>query len=64
MSLAKNFPFLPRENSKAQFRADFFNLFNNVPLNNPTTAFSSVAFGKITSAGAARQVQLALRLDF
>ena len=64
MSLAKNFPFLPRENSRVQFRADFFNLFNNVPLNNPTTANSSPVFGKITSAGIAREVQLALRLVF
>ena len=64
MSLAKNFPFLPRKNSKVQFRADFFNLFNNVPLNNPTIANSSPVFGKITSAGIARQVQLALRVEF
>jgi hypothetical protein len=64
VSVAKNFPFLPRENSKVQFRADFFNLFNNVPLNNPTIANSSPVFGKIISAGIAREVQLALRLDF
>jgi len=65
MSLVKNFPLLPRENSRVQFRADFFNLFNNVPLNNPTNTNSSgTVFGKITSAGIARQVQLALRVDF
>jgi Carboxypeptidase regulatory-like domain/TonB dependent receptor len=65
MSFAKNFPFLPREkNSRVQFRADFFNLFNNVPLNNPTTANASPVFGKITSAGTAREVQLALRFVF
>ena len=64
ISLAKNFPFLPREISKIQFRADIFNLFNRVPFNNPTTSLASSVFGKITSAGAARQVQLALRLDF
>jgi hypothetical protein len=64
MSLVKNFPLLPRENSKLQFRADFFNLFNNVNFNSPTTSSSSSAFGKITSAQNARQVQVALRLTF
>jgi hypothetical protein len=64
MSAVKNFPFLPHETSRVQFRADFFNLFNNVPLNNPTIANSSPVFGKITSAGIAREVQLALRLEF
>jgi len=65
MSAAKNFPFLPREkNSQIQFRADIFNLFNRVPFNNPTTSLASSVFGKITSAGNARQIQLALRLSF
>ncbi len=64
MSLVKNFPFLKLEGSKIQFRADIFNLFNNVPFNNPTSSSSSAVFGKITSAGNARQVQLALRLSF
>ena len=64
MSLVKNFPLLPRENSKLQFRADFFNLFNNVNFNSPTTSSSSSVFGKITSAQNARQVQLALRVSF
>lgn len=65
MSAVKNFPLLSRENSKVQFRADIFNLFNRAPFNNPATSFSAPStFGKITSAGPARQVQLALRLDF
>ncbi|GAC1416586.1 MAG: hypothetical protein NVSMB62_06410 [Acidobacteriaceae bacterium] len=64
MSIVKNFPLLPRESSKIQFRADIFNLFNRAPFNNPTTSLSSSLFGKITSAGPARQIQLALRLDF
>jgi len=63
MSAVKNFP-LPRENAKVQFRADFFNLFNHAPFNNPTTSLSSSTFGKITSAGNPRQIQLALRLNF
>jgi hypothetical protein len=64
MSLVKNFPLLRRESSKVQFRADFFNLFNNVNFNNPTTSLASSVFGKISSAQNARQIQLALRLDF
>ena len=64
MSLVKNFPLLPRENSKLQFRADFFNLFNNVNFNSPTTSSSSSVFGRITSAQNARQVQVALRMSF
>ena len=64
MSAVKNFPFLPRENSRVQFRADVFNLFNRTPFNNPTASSVSSAFGRITSAGNARQVQLALRVEF
>ncbi len=64
LSAVKNFPFLKRENSRVQFRADVFNLFNRVPFNNPTSSNSSSVFGRITSAGNARQVQLALRFAF
>jgi len=64
MSAVKNFPFSRREKSKIQFRADFFNLFNRVPFNNPITSNVSSAFGRITNAGNAREFQLALRLDF
>jgi hypothetical protein len=35
-----------------------------VNLNNPNGSRNSVNFGRITSAGAPRVVQLALRLDF
>ena len=65
ISAVKNFPLLSRENSRVQFRADIFNLFNRAPLNNPATSLaSSATFGKITSAGNSRQIQLALRFDF
>jgi hypothetical protein len=64
ISVVKNFPLLPRENSRVQFRADIFDLFNRAPFNNPTTTLSSSLFGKITSAGNSRQLQLALRLNF
>ncbi len=64
MSLAKNFPFLHRAESKVQFRADFFNLFNNVNFNAPNTSLSSSQFTRVTSSQNARQIQLALRLSF
>jgi hypothetical protein len=64
LSAVKNFPLLKRENSRVQFRADMFNVFNRAPLNNPITSLASSTFGKITSAGNSRQVQLALRFDF
>jgi hypothetical protein len=64
MSLVKNFPLLPRQNSRMQLRADFFNLFNNVNFDTPTYSSSSSAFGKVTSAENAREIQVALRLDF
>jgi hypothetical protein len=65
ISAVKNFPLLKRENSRVQFRADIFNVFNRAPLNNPGTSYSNLAtFGKITTAGNSRQIQLALRMDF
>jgi hypothetical protein len=63
-SLVKNFPFLKREGSNIQFRADVFNLFNNVAFDNPQAANSTSVFGKITSAENAREIQLALRVSF
>jgi hypothetical protein len=55
------------ENRRVELRADFFNLFNNVNFSPPTasgTAFGSSSLGRITSAEAARIVQLGLRLRF
>jgi hypothetical protein len=48
----------------AQFRAEVFNVFNNVNLNLPNSTQSSPAFGTISGAGAPRIVQLALRISF
>jgi hypothetical protein len=55
------------ENRRVELRADFFNLFNNVNFSPPTasgTALGSSSFGRITSAEAARIVQLGLRMRF
>jgi len=53
------------ENRKTSIRADFFNAFNNVHLNAPGANVSSAStFGKITSAGDPRILQVALRYQF
>lgn len=50
--------------SEIQFRAEAFNLFNNVNLGNPTAQLNSPNDGKITGAAAARILQLALKYSF
>jgi hypothetical protein len=47
-----------------QFRAEAFNVFNRVHLNNPVSALNSATFGLITSAADPRIVQLALKYLF
>jgi len=47
-----------------QFRADIFNVFNNVNMNAPNGTKSSPAFGTISGSAAPRIVQFALRLSF
>ena len=52
------------ESHKLEFRAEFFNLFNRANLNNPNTTRINALFGRITSAGEPRIVQLGLRYAF
>jgi hypothetical protein len=52
------------ERIAVQFRAEFFNLFNNVNFRNPTTNVSSAQFGQITQAGDPRILQFALKTRF
>ncbi len=47
-----------------QFRAEAFNVFNNVNFNGPNTNRSAAQFGQITSAQDPRILQLALKLAF
>jgi len=61
-SMFKNFRI--REGMQLQLRGEFFNLFNRVNLNNPTSTANSPLYGQITSANSPRIVQLALRLEF
>jgi hypothetical protein len=56
----KDFPVTER--LRTQFRAEFFNLFNQVNFSNPNTTVNSSAFGQIRSAGSAREIQFALKL--
>jgi hypothetical protein len=52
------------EQSRLQFRGDFFNLFNHPNLGQPTSTTGSGAFGTITSASSPRTIQLGLQLLF
>lgn len=45
-------------------RGDFFNAFNRVNFNAVDSSISDTTFGNVTSAGAAREIQLSLRLAF
>ncbi len=47
-----------------QFRTELFNLPNHVNMGNPQGSFASSAFGKVTSATSARQIQFGLRYQF
>src|SRR3954447_6333844 len=61
--LMKNFRI--KDRAGLQFRAEFFNAPNRVNLGNPSTNLNSTtSFGKISSAGSPRIVQLALKLSF
>jgi len=62
LSLFKNNYF--RERYNLQFRAEFFNILNNVNFGRPGSVINGPNFGVVTSAGAARQIQFALRLAF
>lgn len=61
-SLNKSIPI--KERLHLQYRAEFFNVFNHPVLGNPGTTVTSGGFGRITSAGAPRVIQMALKLQF
>jgi hypothetical protein len=53
------------ERYKLQFRAEFFNIFNNSSFNNPDSTLEDTTFGQINSTFASqRQIQFALKLIF
>jgi hypothetical protein len=68
-SIIKNTKF--GEGVRAQFRAEFFDLFNHANFGRPGNVIGSPAFGRITStrfptgeSGSSRQAQFALKLIF
>jgi hypothetical protein len=62
MGLFKNVPI--REKHRVQFRMETFNVLNRVNLGNPNANRNAAAFGRITSAGSPRVIQLALKYQF
>ncbi len=52
------------EKTSVQFRAEFFNIFNNVNFGMPDGTVTSGTFGKIFSARSARILQFALKFIF
>lgn len=59
MSAMKDIPVA--EGKRLQFRAEFFNAFNQVRLSNPDSTVNSKNFGRIRSAGSPRVIQFALK---
>jgi hypothetical protein len=62
ISVFKRFPIVHEDN--LMFRAEVFNLFNNVNLGAPNGTLGAPKFGMITSAGTPRIMQLALKYEF
>lgn len=60
--LFKEIPIVER--LRLQFRIEAFNLFNRPNFNAPVSSLNSPAFGKIQTAGNAREFQFALKLMF
>ena len=65
-SILKNFrtPWFRGEHSNFQFRAEIYNLFNRVNLNNFDGDITSGTFGKATGVFTPRSIQLGARLEF
>jgi hypothetical protein len=61
LGVRKNFT-LPKETTRLQFRAEFFNVMNHTNFTAPNTDRNSTAFGTIRGTQPPRQVQLALKL--
>jgi hypothetical protein len=53
-----------KERVTVQFRAEFFNLFNNVNFRLPNATLTSASVGRITSAYDPRVIQFGLKLSF
>ena len=56
--------FVPRRSARIQFRLEAFNVTNRANFDLPGSALGASNFGVISSAGQARNIQLALKLIF
>ena len=61
-SIFKNFEI--REQTKVQFRTEFFNLINHPNFRGLSTTYDGSNPGELTSAGTSRQIQFALKFVF
>jgi Carboxypeptidase regulatory-like domain/TonB dependent receptor-like, beta-barrel len=61
-SILKDFHFT--EDMKLQFRTEIFNIFNHAQFLQPVTDPTSLAFGQITAARPAREIQFGLKFIF
>ena len=52
------------ERWKMEFRSDFFNILNHANWNNPVSSVTNGTFGQITTFGAPRLIQMAIKLYF
>ncbi|MBI4165680.1 MAG: hypothetical protein HY508_08110 [Acidobacteria bacterium] len=64
LGIIKRFSLGKERLGKIQFRAEIFNLFNNVNFANPVANRASPAFGKIQTAYDARIAQFGLKWEF
>jgi hypothetical protein len=64
LGLHKQFKLPINEETRIEFRAEFFNLFNRTNFQAANPDITSAAFGNISSTFPARQIQLALKLYF
>ena len=62
LALAKVFRL--RETTELEFRADAFNLFNNVEFSSPDTNIGDLSFGQVSNTADPRILQVALHLKF
>ena len=63
-SLSKSISLGTAERRRLQFRAEFFNALNHTNFGLPQNSIDSPAFGTITSALPAREIQFGARLEF
>ena len=62
LAILRDFHMPITEESRIQFRAEFFNLFNNTNFGSPDRLMLSARFGRITSSGPGREIQFGLKV--